>query len=116
MIRLRTTILNAIALAALAAGVGGAIARGFSGVSQGCHEWVSGHGYQLVHDEWWAKYRGCLAKTPAGDEVYHSEELSAKAVGWAWQLAIFALGTVPAVTIVTVVALRSRRGSPDRDP
>lgn len=110
MISLRVKILIAIALIAFAAGVGGALVRGFWGVSQDCHEWVDRNGYQLVHDDWWAKNRGCVARTPEGDERSHSEELHSKAIGWAWQMAIFGAGTVPAVAIVAISALRMRRG------
>ena len=88
----------------------------FWGVSQDCHEWVNSHGYQLVRNDWWAKTRGCEARTPAGDEVYHSEELRSKAIGWAWQFAIFAIGTLPAVTIVAVSMLRWRRRAPGEEP
>jgi hypothetical protein len=112
MMRLRTKVLVGIALAALAAGICGAIVRGFWGVSQDCHEWVQGHGYQLVRNEWWAKNRGCVARSPSGDELYHSEEFRSKSIGWAWQFTIFAAGALPAAAIVTVTALRSRR-NPD---
>jgi hypothetical protein len=116
MISLRAKILIGIALAAFLAGGCGAIIRGFWGVSQDCREWVDSHGYHLVHNDWWAKDRGCLARTPAGGELYHSEELHSKAIGWAWQFAIFAVGTLPAATIVTVSALRSRRRAAGEDP
>jgi hypothetical protein len=37
---------------------------------------VISHCYQLVHNDWWAKDRGCVARaTPGGDEVLHSEDL-----------------------------------------
>jgi hypothetical protein len=112
MISPRVKVLIAIALVAFLASACGAIIRGYWGVSQDCHEWVDSHGYQLVRNDWWAKNRGCVARTPAGDELYHSEELGGKAIGWAWQFAIFTLGTLPAATIVTVSALRSRRREP----
>lgn len=99
MMTLRTKILIGIALFAFVTGVCAAIIRGFWGVSQDCDEW--------------AKDRGCLARSPAGDQIYHSEELRNKASGWAWQFAIFTVGTLPAATIVTVSALRSRRNPPD---
>jgi hypothetical protein len=111
--RLRTKILIAIALAAFAAGICGAIARGYWGVSQDCREWVQDNGYRLVRDEWWAKSQGCVARSPAGDELRHSEDFGSKATGWAWQFAIFAAGSAPAAALVTVAALRSRR-NPDR--
>ncbi len=81
MLTRRLKILIAIALVAFLAGICGALIRGFWGVSQDCHEWADSHGYQLVHNDWWAKTRGCVARTPAGDELYHSEELSSKAIG-----------------------------------
>jgi hypothetical protein len=116
MISLRAKILIRIALAAFLAGGCGAIIRGFWGASQDCREWVDSHGYQLVQDDWWAKNRGRLARTPAGDELYHSEELHSKAIGWAWQFAVFAVGTLPAAIILTVSALRSRRRAAGEDP
>jgi hypothetical protein len=51
----RVKILIAIAVGGILAGVCGAIAYGFWGVSQDCHQWVDSHGYQLLHDAWWAK-------------------------------------------------------------
>jgi len=99
-------VLGSVAAVALLGGVVGALAYGFWGVSQDCHAWVDGHGYQLVHNYWWAKTRGCLATTPTGDEVFHSEGLGGKATGWVWQFAIFALGAVPAVVLIAVVSLR----------
>jgi hypothetical protein len=111
MLSLWTKVLIGIALVAFLAHSCGALVRGFSDASQDCHEWVHSHGYQLVHDDWWAKSRGCVARTPAGDELYHSEEFRSKAIGWAWQFAIFAAGTLPALTIVAVIALRWRRRS-----
>ena len=112
---LRTKVLIGIALIAFSAGICGALVRGFWGVSQDCHLWVDSHGYQLVHNNWWAKSRGCVARTPAGDELNHSEEFRSKATGWAWQFAIFAAGTLPAVTIVAVSALQWRRRSSGGD-
>ncbi len=85
-------------------GIGGALIRGFWGVSQDCHHWVSSHGYQLVQNDWWAKNRGCIAPTPGGNEVLHSEDLRSKASGWAWQLGIFAAGTVSAVGMITLAS------------
>jgi hypothetical protein len=70
-----------IALVAFLAGICGALVRGFRGASQDCHEWVDSHAYQLVHDDWWAKSRGCVARTPPGDELYHSEAFRSKAIG-----------------------------------
>jgi hypothetical protein len=113
MTSLRTKILIGIALAAFAAGLCGAIARGFWGVSQDCHEWAQTHGYQVVRNEWFAKSRGCVAVNPAGDELVHSEDLQSKATGWAWQFAIFAAGAAPAATLITLSARRFRR-NPDR--
>jgi hypothetical protein len=112
---MRVKILVAIALGGVLAGVCGAIAYGFWGVSQDCHQWVDSHGYQLLHNTWWAKTRGCTARAADGTEVFHSEELGNKALGWAWQLTIFAAGTLPAVIIVAVYAIRWRRGSPGAD-
>ena len=109
-------ILIAIAVVAFLAGVCGALIRGFRGVSQDCREWAGSHGYQLVRDDWWAKSRGCVAKSAAGDDLYHSEGLGSKATGWVWQFAIFAGGAVPAVIIVGSAALRWRRGAPGADP
>lgn len=105
----RVKIAIAIALVGLAAGICGAIAYGLWGVSQDCHQWVSTNGYQLVRDDWWAKNRGCQARTPAGAEVVHSEGLGNKAIGWAWQLAIFVSGALPAAIIVAFYAVRWRR-------
>jgi hypothetical protein len=112
----KAKILIAIALIGILAGGCGALIRGFWGVSQDCHAWVDGHGYQLVHDHWLAKTRGCEARTPAGEEVYHDEELRNKAIGWAWQFGIFAAGTLPAVVTVTLSALRWRRNPPGAGP
>lgn len=113
---LKAKILIAVALVGILAGGCGALIRGFWGVSQDCHAWVDGHGYQLVRNDWWAKTRGCEARTPAGDELYHDEELGNKAIGWAWQFGIFAAGTLPAVVIVASSALRWRRNPPGTDP
>jgi hypothetical protein len=109
MMSRKVKLLIAIGLVAFVAGIGGALIRGFWGVSQDCHEWAAHNGYQLVHDDWWAKTNGCVARTPEGDERSHSEDLRAKATGWAWQFAIFAAGTLPAVVIVVVGARRRRR-------
>jgi hypothetical protein len=106
MMSWRTKVLVGIALVAFLAGGCGTLVRGFCGVSQDCHEWVDSHGYQLVHNDWWAKSRGCVARTPAGDKLNHSEEFRSKAIGWAWQFAIFAVGSLPAVTIVALSAPR----------
>jgi hypothetical protein len=111
----RTKGLIAIALVGVLAGAGGALARGFWGTSEDCHDWVNTHGYQLVRNDWWAKTRGCVARTPAGAELYHDEEFRNKAIGWAWQFGIFAAGTLPAVIIVASGALRWGRGSPGED-
>jgi hypothetical protein len=56
-----------IALVAFLIGVGGALIRGFWGVSQDCHAWVNSHGYQLVQNDWWAKHRGFCRRHLAGD-------------------------------------------------
>lgn len=93
-------LLWGIAAVVFLLGVGGALARGFWGVSQDCHAWANSHDYQLVHNEWWAKNQGCIARTPGGGEVVHSEDLASKATGWAWQLGIFAVGTLPAVGMI----------------
>lgn len=98
------TLLWGIALVALLAGIGGALVRGFWGVSQGCESWVDSHGYQLVHNDWWAKSRGCVARTRGGDKVLRSEDLASKATGWAWQFAIFAVGALPAVSMIVFVS------------
>jgi hypothetical protein len=101
-------LLWGIAVVAFLLGVAGALARGFWGTSQDCHAWVSSHGYQLVRNDWWAKDRGCEARTSAGDETLHSEALSSKARGWVWQFAIFAAGTLPAVGMIVVVSTHPR--------
>ena len=98
------SLLWGFAVLALLLGIGGALARGFWGVSQDCHAWVASHGYQLVHNAWWAKNRGCVARTPGGDEVRHSEDLGSKGVGWVWQFAIFGVGTLPAAGMLVLVA------------
>jgi hypothetical protein len=54
-------VLWGIAVASFALGIAGAIGRGFWGVRDDCQSWVNSHGYQLVHNEWWAKNRGCAA-------------------------------------------------------
>jgi hypothetical protein len=97
-------LLWGIALVAFLMGICGALIRGFWGVSQDCHSWVDTHGYQLVQDDWWAKDRGCVARTPSDDELRHSEGLGSKATGWAWQFAIFAAGTLPAVGMIVFVS------------
>ncbi|HTX95505.1 MAG TPA: hypothetical protein VME67_12000 [Mycobacterium sp.] len=112
----RTKILIAIATTAFLAGICGAIAYGFWAVSQGCHTWVDSHGYRLVRNDWWAKTRGCVAVTPTGGQVSHSEDFPSKAIGWVWQLAIFAAGALPAAIIVLLYNFRWRRGSPGADP
>ena len=96
-----------IALVAFLTGIAGALIRGFWGVSEDCHAWVNSHGYQLVHNDWWAKSRGCVARTPSGDEILHSEGLGSGATGWAWQFAIFAVGALPAVGMIVLVSRRS---------
>lgn len=102
-------LLWGIALVTFALGICGAFFRGFWGVSHDCKSWVASHGYQVVQNDWWAKDRGCLARTPNGDEVVHSEELGSKAAGWVWQFAIFAVGTLPAVGMIIYVSRESRR-------
>jgi hypothetical protein len=101
-------LLWGIALIAFLMGIGGALARGFWGVSDDCHAWVTSQGYQLVHNNWWAKNRGCVARTPGGDEVRHSEDLGNKAIGWVWQFAIFAAGGLPAVGMIVFVSTHPR--------
>jgi hypothetical protein len=103
-------LLWGIALVAFVLGFCGALYRGFWGVSHDCRSWVDSHGYQLVRNDWWAKDRGCEARTPAGAEVLHSEPLGSKATGWVWQFAIFAVGTLPAVGM-TILTLK-RHGGP----
>jgi hypothetical protein len=99
-------LLWGVALIALLLGIGGAIARGFWGTRDDCQSWASDHNYQLLQNDWWAKNRGCVARTPGGDEIVHNESLGTKARGWAWQFAIFAAGTLPAVVLITTVSLR----------
>jgi hypothetical protein len=96
-----------IALVAILLGIVGAIAFGFWGVSRDCHSWVDDHGYQLVHFDWWAKTQGCEARTPAGDEILHTEPLGRKLVNCVWQLGIFAVGTLPAVGMIAHVTRKS---------
>ena len=96
-------LLWGIALVAFLAGIGGALARGFWGVSDDWWAWVNSNGYELVHNYWWAKTRGCVARTRGG-EVAHSEDLGSKAKGWVWQFAIFAVGTVPVVGMIVFVS------------
>jgi hypothetical protein len=100
-------LLWGIAFVAFLTGIGGALFRGFWGVSQDCQAWVTSHGYQLVQNDWWAKSRGCAARTPSGDEILHSEGLGSRATGWAWQFAIFAVGALPAVGMIVLVSRRS---------
>jgi hypothetical protein len=100
------TLLWGIAVVAFLIGVCGALFRGFWGVSQDCQAWVTSRGYELVQNDWWAKSRGCVARTPGGDEVLHSEDLGSKATGWLWQFAIFAVGTLPAVGMIVLVSRR----------
>ncbi|WP_142393428.1 MULTISPECIES: hypothetical protein [unclassified Mycobacterium] len=107
----RAKMLIAIAAAAMLAGICGAIAYGYWGTSQDCRDWVAANGYRLTRDEWWAKTRGCAARTPAGDEVIHSEGLASKALGWVWQLAIFAAGALPTAIILALFAFRWRGDS-----
>jgi hypothetical protein len=96
-----------IAVVALLIGASGALIYGFWGVGQECHTWVDSRGYQLEHFDWWAKNRGCVAKTPGGDEILHSIDLGGKAKVWVWQFAIFTVGMSPAIVMV---ALTVRRG------
>ncbi len=49
------TLLWGIAFVAFLIGVGGALIRGFWGVSQDCHAWVNGNSYEVVQNDWWAK-------------------------------------------------------------
>ncbi len=116
MMSLRVKVLVAVALGGILLGGGGALAFGYRGTSRDCHAWAEAHGYQLVRDDWWAKTRGCLARTPDGRELHHGEEFRSKAIGWAWQFGIFAAGALPAVVIVASSALRWRGGSSGDDP
>jgi len=102
------TLLWGIAVVVFLLGIGGALIRGFWGVSQDCHAWANSHGNRLVQDDWWAKTRGCVAGTPGGDEILHSEDLGSKATGWVWQFAIFAVGTLPAVGMIVFVSRHPR--------
>jgi len=102
------TLLWGIARLAFLMGIGGALARGFWGVSHDCRAWVTSQGYQLVHNNWWAKDRGRVARTPGGDEVLHSEDLGNKAIGWVWQFAIVAVGSLPAVGMIVFVGTHPR--------
>jgi hypothetical protein len=99
-------LLWGIAIAAFLLGIGGAIAWGFWGVRDDCRSWVNSQGYQLVRNDWWAKNRGCVARTPAGGEVVHSEDFGSKATGWGWQVAIFVVGALPAAGMVACVSRR----------
>jgi hypothetical protein len=102
-------LLWGIAVVAFVLGICGAFFRGFWGVSHDCQSWVDSHGYQLVQNDWWAKDRGCVARTPGGEEIMHSEDLGSKATGWVWQFAIFAVGTLPALGM-TVLTVKRHRG------
>ena len=90
--------------------MGDCVRRLFDRHRRSAHPWILGrlnsHGYQLVHNDWWAKSRGCAARTPSGDEILHSEDLESKATGWLWQFAIFAVGTLPAVGMIVLVSRR----------
>ena len=106
--RWRTLVWGIAVVVFFLLGVGGALIRGFWGVSQDCHAWANSHGYQLLQNAWWAKDRGCVARTPGGDEVLHSEGLASKATGWAWQFATFAVGTLPAIATIVFVSRHPR--------
>src|SRR5882757_11058925 len=67
-----------IAAGAFVLGICGAFFRGFWGVSHDCQSWVDSHGYQLVQNDWWAKDRCCVARTPTGEEIVHSADLGSK--------------------------------------
>jgi hypothetical protein len=99
-------LLRGIALVAFLVGVCGALVRGFWGVSQDRQARAASQGYQLMQNDWWAKNQGCVARGPGGDEVRHSEDLRSKAIGWAWQFAIFAVGALPAVGMIVLVSKR----------
>jgi hypothetical protein len=71
---------------------------------------LNSHCYQLGHNDWWAKSRGCAARTPSGDEILYSEDLESKGTGWAWQLAIFAVGALPAIGMIVLVSTRPGGG------
>jgi len=100
-------LLWGIVVFAFVLGFCGAIFRGFWGVRHDCQSWVDSHGYQLVQNDWWAKDRGCVAKTRTGEEIVHSEDLGSKAKIWVWQFAIFALGALPAAAMIFDVSRRS---------
>jgi hypothetical protein len=100
-------LLWGMAVGAVLLGIGGAIARGYWGVSHDCRSWASSHGYQLVHDDWWAKNRGCVAQTPGGEQVVHSEDFGNKATGWVWQFAILVAGALPAAAMVALTVRRT---------
>jgi hypothetical protein len=102
------TLVWGIAVVVFLLGIGGALVRGFWGASQDCHAWANSHGYQLLKNAWWAKDRGCVARTPGGGEVLHSEGLASKATGWAWQFVIFAVGTLPAIGMIVFVSRHPR--------
>ena len=48
------TPLWGIAVVVFLLGIGGALVRGFWGVSQDCHAWANSYGYQLLQNAWWA--------------------------------------------------------------
>jgi hypothetical protein len=102
-------LLWGIVVVAFVLGFCGAIFRGFWGVRHDCQSWVDSHGYDLVEYDWWAKDRGCMARTSTAVEIVHSEDLGSKATGWVWQFAIFAVGTLPAVGMIIYVSRDSRR-------
>ena len=52
------TPLWGIAVVVFLLGIGGALVRGFWGVSQDCHAWANSYGYQLLQNAWWAKDPG----------------------------------------------------------
>jgi len=104
----RQKLLWGIAVVVFVLGICGAFVRGFWGVSHDCQSWVDSHGYHLVQNDWWAKDRGCVARTPTGADIVHSEDLGSKATGWVWQFAIFAAGTLPAAGMIIYVSRDSR--------
>ena len=93
-----------IALVALVLGIVGAIGRSFWGAAHDCQSSANGRDDTLLQNDWWAKDRGCVARTPAGVEVVHSESLDSKATGWASQFAIFAAGALPAAGMIAYVS------------
>jgi hypothetical protein len=56
-----------------------------------------------------SKTRGYVAKTPGGDELSHSEDIRSKATAWAWQFAIFFVGTLPAAAMIVFVSRNPRQ-------